>query len=166
MFVQSAIEVPFGVDAVRVEMLASVRSWLQPLLEEAVVEGRVLLADVIPRQAADLIPRQAAGGEVLNVTIGSACVGELMVSIPYRAWIGGQPWADFDSHLAAGWFGDRHTQLHLDAHYDPPPTTEPRERLLLHELVQAMCRELLAKVALELSERVCTVGRLASRTVF
>ena len=90
MFVQSVIEVPFSLDTVRVEMLASVHCWLRPRLEEALVEGRVLQADVMPRHAADR--------GVLNVTVGPPCVGESMVSLPYRAWMDSKPWADFDSH--------------------------------------------------------------------
>ena len=148
MFVQSSIEVPFGLDAVRAEMLASVHCWLQPLLEEATVEGRVL--------GAEMIPNHSGNRRVLNVTIGSPWVGESMASIPFRAWIEGA-WVDFDSHLSVGWFGDRSTQLDVDAHY-LPPMLEARERLVLHRLVQAMCRQFLSKVALELSERVSPVG--------
>lgn len=149
MFVQSSIEIPFDLDAVRIEMLASVHVWLQPLIEEAIVEGRVLRADLIPTQAAD---RGA-----LNLTIGSPWLGEMTASIPYRAWMDGDPWANFDGRLIAGWFGAGYTQLELDAHYYLPFTLKPRERLLVHRLAQVMNRRFLAKVALELSERVCAV---------
>lgn len=150
MFVQSSIEVPFDLDAVRAEMLASVHFWLQPLLEEAMLEARVLRADVVPNQA-------GTDGGALNVTIGSPSVGELMTSIPYRAWRDGDALA-FDCHLVAGWFGDRHTQLKVDAHYYLPAVSEPRDRLLLHRMAEIMSRRFLEKVALELSERLSAVG--------
>lgn len=150
MFVQSSTEVPFGLHAVRAEMLASVHFWLQPLLEEAMVEGRVLVADLVPSQPT------VRGG--LNVTVGAPWVGESMASIPFRARMDAEPWANFNGHLTAGWFGERYTQLDVDAHYHLPCSPEPRERLLLHRVVQAMSHQFLAKVALELSERVCTRG--------
>jgi hypothetical protein len=150
MFVQSSIEVPFNLDAVQAEMLASVHLWLQPLLEEAILEARVLRADLIPSQA-------TADRGALNVTIGSPSVGELMASIPYRVWRDGGSMA-FDSHLTAGWFGDRHSQLKLDAHYYLPDTQQPRDRQLLHRMAEVMSRRFLEKVALELIERLSAVG--------
>jgi hypothetical protein len=148
MFVKTSLEIPYGLPAVRAELLASVQSWLQPLLEETQARSHALQTEV----GLAYVSRQGT----LHVDVEQCRVEERVVSIPFRVWLEGWEgqWPTFDSGLVAAWLGDRTTQLVLAGQYAPPALLGRSEQTLLHRVVEASSRDFLEGVAEELRQRL------------
>ena len=152
MFVKTSLELPYGLPAVRDELVASVQSWLQPLLEETQARSHALQEEV----GLAFATRQGA----VQVDIEQCRVEDRVVSIPFRAWVAGYEgqWPTFESALVAAWLGDRTTQLVLAGQYAPPALLGRSEQTLLHRVVEAGSRDFLEGVADRLRTRLAPLG--------
>ena len=153
MFVESSVEIPFRLEQIRVEMLASPDSWLRPLLVEARAESRILEAEL----GFQIPTRQG----VMRLQLRGARAEEARVLLFLRVWVDDLDhwWAGFESVLSAAWFGERRTQLVIAGQYEPPMGMSLRDRVLLHRVVGTVSRHFVAGVAVELSERVSSAVR-------
>ncbi|MBO0731300.1 MAG: hypothetical protein J2P57_18730 [Acidimicrobiaceae bacterium] len=105
---------------------------------------------------ADLAPRH---GRVWLDLEHPALLGDTAV-IPFRVRVDdAERWASFDNVLTASRFGDSRTQLAFECQYGQPTWLSLREQTLLHRVGEASCRQLLASVAAELTERVHASSR-------
>jgi hypothetical protein len=137
VFVKSSLEVPFGVVAVREELLGSLDSWLQSLMTDARSQREHLLAQVGLTVASS--PYE------LQLDIEEARIDDRMVAVPFRIWAEGRDgqWPCFHSVLSAAWFGDERTQLALEARYVPPEDLPRSGQTLLHRVVESVNRHIL-----------------------
>lgn len=145
MFVKSTLEVPVPVDQVTPAMLNTPSHWLRPLLIVSRAQGRLLRAEV----GADLAPR--FGRVRLEVHTPAAYTDT--VFLPFHVHVeGAEEWATFDDVLTAAWLGRSRTQLALEVCYPQTSWMTPRGQSLLHRVVEAVARQLLTAVAVELTE--------------
>lgn len=145
---RSSLAIPFGLPAVRTELLGSLESWFRPLLQEARAEARLLQAEV------GLGLPTLPGG--LGVEVGDPCIEAQTVAIPFQVAVAGVsgPWPVFDSVLTAAWFGERRTQLVIAGRYGAPEHLDEGRRALLHRLVDAVGGYFVTWVAAELGDRL------------
>lgn len=146
MFVKSTLELPVPMDQVTPAILNTPSHWLRPLLVVSRAQSRLLRAEV----GADLSPR--FGRVRLEVHTPTAC-GDTAF-LPFHVHVeDAEEWATFDNVLTAAWLGDRRTQLALEGCYPRTNWMTPRGQSLLHRVVEAVNRQLLTAVAVELTER-------------
>lgn len=148
MFVKSSLEVPFGVGAVREELLGSLESWLESLTAEARTQREHLLAQVGLTVASSPHP--------LQLDVEEARIEDRMVALPFRVsaeGLDGQ-WPFFHSVLSAAWFGDERTQLSLEARYVPPEDLPRPGQTLLHRVVESVNRHILEELGSRLERRL------------
>lgn len=152
MFVKSSNEIPFDFAAVRTEMVASLGSWLYPLLVEARAESRLLEAEL----GLQLPDSQGT----MHLEVRPLLVRETEFSVPFQVLVDDLElwWAGFDCLLTAAWFGDHRTHLVAAAQYEPPPGISAAAQVLLHRVVESVSRHFLAGVVAELSERLVFAG--------
>lgn len=137
MFVKSSLEVPFGVGAVREELVGSLEGWLGSLMVDAQSRREQLLAQVGLTVA--------SSPEPLRLQVEEPRIEERMVALPFRVWAEGCDgyWPSFHSVLSAAWFGEERTQLGLEARYVPPESLPRAGQTLLHRVVEAVNRHIL-----------------------
>lgn len=148
MFVKTSLELPYGLPVVGSELAASVKLWLQPLLESSQARSTALQMEV----GIGFVSRLGT----LHVDVERCQIEERVVTIPFRVWLEGYEgqWPTFDSGLVAAWLGDGTTQLVLAGQYTPPALLGRAEQTLLHRVVEASSRELLEGVADQLRRRL------------
>ncbi|HYZ00082.1 MAG TPA: hypothetical protein VFA92_01180 [Candidatus Binatia bacterium] len=152
MFVKSSLEVPFGVGAVREELVGSLESWLESLMADARSEREHLLAQVGLTVASSPHP--------LQLDVEEARIEDRMVALPFRVWAeewDGR-WPCFHSVLSAAWFGDERTQLSLEARYVPPEDLPRSGQTLLHRVVESVNRHILEDLGSRLERRLAVSG--------
>lgn len=146
MFVKSTLELPVPLDRVTPALLTAPSDWLRPLLVVCRAQGRLLRAEM----GVELTPRF---GRVRLEVLTSSTHGDT-VFLPFHVHVqGGEQWAAFDNVLEAARIGDRRTRLAFEGCYPHPRWMTPRGRSLLHRVVEAVSRQLLTAVAVELTER-------------
>jgi hypothetical protein len=146
MFVKSTLEVPAPTDQVAPPILDSPSHWLRPLLVVSRAQSRLLRAEV----GVDLSPRFGR----VRLEVHTPTTYKDATFLPFHVHVeDAEEWATFDNVLTAAWLGDWRTQLALEGCYPHTNWMTPRDQSLLHRVVEAVTRQLLTAVAVELTER-------------